>query len=218
MRMHVLARLQQEIESLYDVALPLAVDDFLVDPQVREQMPGAQLHLPEQLFVRADADEVDVALYVDPDVLAQLAADDPFARLHAGNLESFCIAAEGVSHFVFLAWRLGQRSDVTALELELQAEVDKFCLCTMLSATQAHTPYDARLLWRQLFERYELQPGLGAEEVARYRAASRAAGRIARSMLAGEGRQVRPKLLRAQSRLWCRRPLTDKLRASLRCA
>ncbi len=35
-------------------------------------------------------------------------------------------ALEGVSHFVYLAWNAGHDKPVSLLELEMQAEVDKY--------------------------------------------------------------------------------------------
>lgn len=224
----IVDRVQALIEELYDVVCPVRVGDFLVDEEVRRKLPGAQLHLPEQLFVGGavapelgEADEktdlvddtVDVALYVDEDILALLAHDDPFVRLHPGNLEPFCVLTEGVSHFVFLAWRLGAGLDISALELELQAELDKFCACVLLLDRQPAKELSPQRLWRQLFVHYELQTGLSADEVSRYHTASRAAGRMARSLLAQLPARAQAGVLRG-ARSFCRRSLAEKLRGS----
>ena len=119
--MGILSFLQQSIERLHAVDTKLDVRSYLVDSQTRSVIPGARVDLLEQLFVREDGDELEIALYVDPSVLGDLERDHPRQRLHAGNLESYCVALEGISHFVLVAWRARLGWPVTALELEIQA-------------------------------------------------------------------------------------------------
>src|ERR1700722_19758017 len=103
--MTVLGTFQKTIQQLHDVELELDVDAYVVDDDVRREIPGAREGLPEQLFVRDNGqDDLEIALHIAPDIMARLDKDDPHTRLHGGNLEDFCIALEGVSHFVFLAW------------------------------------------------------------------------------------------------------------------
>lgn len=213
--MLVLQRLQRAIEELYDVQVDAEVADYLVDQKTHALIPGSQAHIPEQLFCRSHADgEVEIALYISPVVLAHLHQDDPFERLHAGNLEDFCIAAEGVSHFVYLAWRASCEQSLSALDLELQAEIDKFCLCVGLwHAQKAANPVVHRALYDQLFKRYSLHDGLSAQEQQRYHVASRAAAQeIAVWLKQGDDASVQRLLRRARS--YCRRPRSQKLRAA----
>ena len=57
--------------------------------------------------------------------MERLRAHDPRERLDDGNLPDFLLALEGVSHFVYIAHRARLERSVSAVELELQAEVDK---------------------------------------------------------------------------------------------
>ena len=43
-----------------------------------------------------------------------------------GNVADYWTALEGVSHFLYLAWNAGHDKPVSLLELEMQAEVDKY--------------------------------------------------------------------------------------------
>ena len=43
-------------------------------------------------------------------------------------MECFCLALEGVSHFLYLIWNASFDRSVTLLEMELQAEIDKFVM------------------------------------------------------------------------------------------
>src|SRR5947208_16640223 len=69
--------------------------------------------------------ELHVALFLDDEVLAQLArsAADPWTEK---RLAGFCAAAEGVSHFLYVAHRARQGGQVSQLELEAQGEIDKY--------------------------------------------------------------------------------------------
>ena len=60
-------------------------------------------------------------------VLRRLEATDPFERVTDDNLQDCCTALEGVSHFHYFVWSADRRRHVSLLELELQAEVDKYC-------------------------------------------------------------------------------------------
>ena len=72
------------------------------------------------------------ALFVDAAALANLERHDPAARLDDRNFSDFCLAVEGVSHFVYVALAAARQRPVSQLELELQAEVDKFVCCCLL--------------------------------------------------------------------------------------
>ncbi|MBI4224298.1 MAG: hypothetical protein HY609_05145 [Deltaproteobacteria bacterium] len=62
---------------------------------------------------------------------------------------------------------------VTRLEMELQAEVDKYLLTVFLFFQQRGTIPD--FLFAALFENFRLAPALNREEKARYRSANRLA-------------------------------------------
>ena len=57
----------------------------------------------EQLLLREDDGELGMALFVDAAALANLERHDPAARLDDRNFSDFCLAVEGVSHFVYVA-------------------------------------------------------------------------------------------------------------------
>jgi hypothetical protein len=176
----LLTRLQHLIGGIYDVRIAHDVYDFLVTD--RGQLPHAARGgvADEELLVAqpADgADEVAVSLYLDPGLLERLAQHDPLERLHGGNLADCWTALEGVSHFLYLAWNAGHDKPVSLLELEMQAEVDKYVVTYWLMRRQFPGRFPAEL-HRALFERPRLDPRLAAPRAALYRAASRYAGRF----------------------------------------
>jgi hypothetical protein len=171
----VLARLQRGLEALYRLDAGACVDDFVIDEATRDAVVPVR-RPREQLLVCEDGGEVSVALFVDPAVLANLAANDPARGLGDRNLGDFLLAIEGVSHFVYALQCARSDRPVTQLELELQAEVDKYVTCLLVCDGE---PAMSRELRRRLFGDCEYEADLDGDERARYRAANDNADRYA---------------------------------------
>lgn len=167
----VLARLQLGLEHLYRVRTDLAVDAFVIDDQQRQEA-GVARAPREQLLLRQSGDDLDLALFVDPATVANLERHDPADGLHDQNFHDFCLAIEGVSHFVYVALCAAGDRQVSALELELQAEVDKFACCVLLSKRGAN-------LRQRLFDEVRYHADLDPDERDRYRTANDQANRYA---------------------------------------
>jgi len=175
----LLGALQDDLGRLYDTVVAEDVRDYLVTDRrmLSALVPG---HTPratdEQLILVEAGNALDVALYLDPAVLGRLAAADPRERLTRANLADFWTVLEGVSHFHYLAWNAALDKPVTLLELEMQAEVDKYVSTRLLLEAQPRSTLGAPLLDR-LFDEPALDPALDPEEADRYQAASALAGR-----------------------------------------
>jgi hypothetical protein len=162
----VLGRLQRGLEQLYRVETGVAVEDFVIDPALREAIAPTRKSR-EQLLVAECEDEASIALFIDPTALANLHANDPSRSLGDHNLQDFLLAVEGVSHFIYAVIAARADRKVTQLELELQAEVDKYVTCLLVTDAGASST-----LRRRLFEDFEYEPDLDHDEHARYRAAN----------------------------------------------
>jgi len=161
---------------MYRIETEVSVDDFVIDDSARREL-GVTRSAREQLLVSGDDGEVSLGLFVDQRALCNLAENDPGERLDESNLGDFLLAVEGVSHFVYLTWRALRDHRVTALELELQAEVDKYVTCLLCG----HLDRSAALR-RRLFEQFSFEPDLDVEERARYRTANSNAQRYSASL------------------------------------
>ena len=137
-----------------------------------------------------DEDALSLALYIDAEVLERLGRRDPFALLDAENLGDYLTVAEGVSHFVYVAWNAGFDKPVTLLELELQAEVDKYVLCAWLLREQGAGRFPGEL-HRVLFERARIDPTAAAGRARLYHTASSYGGRFCRRVAASLARGTR---------------------------
>jgi hypothetical protein len=167
-----LARMQRGLETLYRVDTGVEVGDYVIDEAARDSLePTRRPH--EQLLVMEDTGELALALFIHPKVLANLATHDP-ARLGDHNLGDFLLAIEGVSHFVYAIQCARSDRRVSQLELELQAEVDKYVTCML------HTDPALSEEWRaRLFEGCAYDDDLDGDERERYEVANDNANRYA---------------------------------------
>ena len=199
-----LASLQGALADIYDLPATPDIHEFLLTSRAQLARFSARSG-DEQLLVADEGDTLSLALYIDAAVLARLERCDPFTALNAGNLADYLTAAEGVSHFVYLAWNAGHDKPVTLLELELQAEVDKYVLGAWLLRAQGGGRFP-RELHRALFERAHVDSAIAGDRTGLYRRASDYAGRFCRRVAA---RLERVRRASARNDL---RPLLTELR------
>jgi hypothetical protein len=182
----LLTRLQGLISGIYDVSIAHDVYDFLVTDRGRLPAAARSGETDEELLVAESpageiGDEVAMSLYLDPELLERLAAADPMVRLHDGNVADYWTALEGVSHFLYLAWNAGHDRPVSLLELEMQAEVDKYVASYWLMREQLPGRFPAELL-SLLFERTRIDSRLARGRQNLYREASRYAEKFCRRL------------------------------------
>jgi hypothetical protein len=192
-----LAALQAALAEIYDLPATPDVADFLMTDRHRLGQIAAARESDEQLIVAEDGDTLSLGLFIDAAVLARLRLRDPYSALTGENLADYLTAAEGVSHFVYVAWNAGHDKPVTLLELELQAEIDKYVLAAWLLREQGAGRFP-RELHRVLFERARVDPVAAGTRAGLYRMASRYAGRFCRRIahrLEGTARSASRELL-----------------------
>jgi hypothetical protein len=205
----ILRQLQELIGGIYDVSVSHDVYDFLVTN--RNQLPlaaRASTSDEELIVAEGGVDSCEVSLYLDPALLVRLQRSNPLVRLNQENVADYWTALEGVSHFLYFAWNAGHDKPVTLLELELQAEIDKYVASYLLLKRQYPDRFPAELL-HVLFERTRIDPRLANRRENLYRAATRHAEkfcrRLARSL--GESRSAMENGVLAELRRFYR--LTD---------
>ena len=155
----MLRQLQGLLEAIYDAPSGHDVHDFLVTER---------RHLPAERRAHAADEELVVVekrrcgylmLFIDSDLLARLRERDPLRALDGGNIADFWVALEGVSHFSCLMWNAGHTRGISMLDLELQAEVDKYITSFWLLRNQDPT-HRPRELHHTLFVRTRVNPDL----------------------------------------------------------
>ncbi len=206
----VLQRLQRGIETLYRLDGFPDVNDFVLGVTERDEMLATsdERRPREQLIVTHDDGGVGLGLFFAPEVLNNLAHHDPAEQLDEHNFGDFCLAIEGVSHFVYVSHCAAGDRTVSALELELQAEVDKFAVC-LFSCEEPER--DARQIHTQLFEGVTFDDNLSRDEYDRYRVANQTASRFTRKLERRLVSTSRWSEVMNELRRFYRMPLADKL-------
>ena len=207
----MLDRLQAQLSDTYQADPGYDVRDFLItDPRLAKILGGAGALTAggETLLVHEDETGLSMSLYLEKTLLERLESADPLSELRIGQLDDLCKVIEGLSHFNYVAWRARQDRSMSLLELELQAEIDKFVSTMEIAREQG----DNELL-NGLHDRLFGNPGfhdeLDSEQLERYRAATEYAGRFCRGL--------RKRLLQQRDgaltelRRFYRMPLNDKI-------
>ncbi len=153
------AKVQSALERVYQLERQADVGDYL---------RGASDGERESLLLREAGDgAIEMSLRV------------PALRGEA-SLDEVCQIIEGVSHFVYVAERARAEREATRLELEVQAEVDKW---VVLAASQrAFDLAQSAALRARLYERVAFEHDDRSEQGERYRMANTAAHAFVRRL------------------------------------
>lgn len=210
----VLRHLQDLLAELYDARVEHEVEDFLITDRASAAalQPSEQVADEQVFLVEADG-EVRVGVYIDSSVLERLKRHNPLRALDDTNLHDYCTAIEGVSHFHYLMWSLTRERNVSLLELELQAEVDKYAIAVALFSRQRGGRLPEQLHAR-LFHAVSFLPHLDHASRERYEEANKHAARFCRSLQERflSPRRSRPDKWLAELRRFFRRGHQEKIR------
>lgn len=172
--------IQRQLEAIYGITCEYRAKDFLVDGEAALLLGGTG-RAREELLVAEGEEGLELALYVEPTLLARVCSSEPEGAMSA-DIGDFCEVAEGVSHFLYVAHTAKLERKVSLLELEAQAEVDKFAVCTLLR-WGLHAGRWAGSLVGRLFEQVEFRSNLTGPERMRYAEANRLAKAYCKRLL-----------------------------------
>lgn len=190
-------RIQTGLETLYRLERAADVDEFVTHAGEGER---------EALLVRETTGGLELSLRVPRLAERSFDVDD------GAGLDPICQIIEGVSHFVYLADRAARERETTQLELELQAEVDKYVV--LAASVERFDEAKSSRLRRRLFEAVSYVDRPDTEAGERYRIANarahRFTGRLERDFVA----RARYPELRDELRRFFHMSQGDKLRAA----
>jgi hypothetical protein len=183
----LLDQLQALLSDLYALEVAYDVNDFLItDERIASALDTEGRSIDEKLLIsEGDEETAGVSLYLKAELLERLRRNNPSHRLDGGNLNDFWTALEGISHFLYYAWNADKDKSVTLLEMELQAEVDKFVTTSVLLHRQGSGSPAG--LHRWLFAQSEFDGQLSPSERVRYEDANRYAGKYCRKLVSRLG-------------------------------
>lgn len=164
---------QDELEEIYGLRCTLKASSYVVSDEAALQL-GATGRSNEELLLCETDDGLELGLYLSNGLLNHLKSWEgaPVHRVVDEALPMFCELAEGVSHFIYVVHTAEQNRRVSLLELEAQAEVDKFALCML--ARWGNTDWPQQLVHR-LFDAVSFRHTLTSAERSRYEEANRLA-------------------------------------------
>ena len=181
--LHWLRTLQRQLETTNNLPQQLDIADYLVTDRQQAQALAGRVALAsdEQLLLSQSGDELHISLYIDRKTLHRLQWRYAGRSLNRRNLGDFCTVLEGLSHLLYCAFNAARDRPFSALELELQAEVDKYTMVVIHAVRQHGVP---RLdHWhQQLFDRVRYLDPDKSRLGHRYRTANRLAARYCKSL------------------------------------
>lgn len=175
---------QRHLEWLYGLPPGTSVAPFIFsDQQLAAVLFSAseRASAAEALFICQRGDELELSVFIDSSVLEKLRRIGPASALRIEDLAEFWLLVEGVSHFVRVSHAAAHRRAITALELELQAEIDKFVSAVLF--LQRGGVRAAEEIWIQLFRNTRFDERLSVSQQRTYRDASDAAAGYCRWLL-----------------------------------
>jgi hypothetical protein len=129
------------------------------------------------VLVVDEDDGLAISVFLDDEVLQRLHAGDPLKGLRANDLQDLWTVLEGISHFNYIAWNARNNRRVSLLELEMQAEIDKFVSALFLALAQDDDQL-VRNMHRWLFDEISFNRELSDDQLERYTTANSYAARF----------------------------------------
>lgn len=192
--------------QLYRISDPVDIEHFLLleDDSPSDIHIGNAAFGREALLIRQSEEGLEMGLFIDPAIIAALECSDAL-----DHLDAFSCAIEGVSHFVYVADRIHRDRRVTKLELELQAEVDKFLRLQLEVAR--HAPHRCADLFARQFERHAFDTALSSEDLECYATAHHFAAKYCAHLQSSYFHPLRLQPLIDEARDFFHRDLPEKV-------
>lgn len=176
----MLSQLQDHLTNIYRVDPGYDVNDFLITDPIIAAVLGEGSLIPEteeSVLLREDEDGLALSVFLDDAMLSRLKESNPLQELQVEQLNDLWTVLEGISHFNYIAWRARKNRHVSLLELEMQAEVDKFVSTLFLALHQEDSDLAGKLHGR-LFDNVSFNPRLSEDQRERYTTANNYAARF----------------------------------------
>jgi len=171
--------IQQRLQSIYEIDTKHSVHDFLITDKNLADVLSCQdnpRNNDERLLISEYESGIDLSLYISADVMNHLEDAHPVELLEKGKYSEFCLILEGVSHFLYVVWNARHHKKITLLEMELQAEIDKFIMMqSLLNDECCRDGINSLQSW--LFEKNKFDEMLTDSELERYKKANYYAGK-----------------------------------------
>ena len=152
-----LVSLQQSLQSHYDIEPPYCVSEFVChSAQLETGSSSCKGTTPEMLVYREDGTNLDISLFLNPTLLSGIDSNTCHKQWSGEIFDNGCIVLEGVSHFLYMVFNAHHDRQVSLLDLEIQAEIDKFIFASLNTDYRNSTEALLDRLFCQISYREEL--------------------------------------------------------------
>lgn len=141
--LNIVRSIESIIAAYYGGSLYAYAENFLCQEELKYGDRGC-------LFLRQSTDHLDLSIHFHQDIYDSLSNNNPLELLFEKNIDAFCVVIEEVSHFHMIL--NFQDHQLSWIDLELQAEIDKLLVCSLLLHQQQGS-YHISALVHLLFDR-----------------------------------------------------------------
>lgn len=208
----LIEELQTSLQSIYEIETSHRVSNFITsNEQIKSILFATEGATNETVFFRQEDGYLDIAVFFDDDILRKIDSQSSSGSVSVENINNYCYVLEGISHFLYLIHYGRYDRSYNLLEMELQAEVDKFIMLQSLVDIQGINN-DKREVHNMVFDDVFYRTGLSREEKSRYKDANFYAGKYCHSLLKDYIAHRNLADMNRQLRRFYRLPLQEKIR------
>lgn len=188
-------QIHDHLQQLNGFENPHRIEDFIRESERNE------------LLIRENQEDIELRICLKNDLLKKFGNLELPEDFHLSGLQDFGVLIEELSHFNTYCHRALEEREISALELEVQGEVDKFGL--MLEwLHQKNESHLKDIVFDQLFGNFKIGSWVSDSEVYRYQDAHQIAKNFCRGLLNSEFKQT---TLRNKLREFFLKPASKKL-------
>ncbi len=208
----IVDELQSNLQLLYEIETSHLVSSFITtNVHLKAALLASEGASKETVFFREEDGYLDIAVFIDDDVIRQLNSDVSSGDPLAYDINNYCYVLEGISHFLYLIHNGSYDRCFNLMEMELQAEVDKFIMLQSMVDIEGGGR-DKREIHNMVFDNIHFRAGLSQEETGRYKDANFLAGKYCQSLLRDYIDNKNHNDLKRQLRRFYRLSLQEKIR------
>ncbi len=157
--------LQKKLEEIYRLETCPAADQYVLSPKQFKRFAKSSDN-PQVIYVDEGSD-ASMGIYLGKRIFKKIQN-----KVKIFSFQDFCVMAEEISHFIYLIWSKSNEKKITLLDLEIQAEVDKFLLASNFFQSQ-------ETVFQKMFQTFMFRKNLLKDEENRYIEATRLGKKLA---------------------------------------
>jgi hypothetical protein len=157
--------LQEKLEEIYRLEKCPEANKYVLSPKEFKRLAKSSDN-PQVIYVDEGSDAT-LGIYLGKRIFKKIQN-----KAKIFSFQDFCVMAEEISHFIYLIWSKSNGKKITLLDLEIQAEVDKFLLASNFFRSQ-------ETVFQKMFETFMFRKNLLKDEKNRYIEASRLGKKLA---------------------------------------